>query len=47
MIGGVIGFFTGEFMNVVRFSNFFWFANTFALFGILNLVAYLALRKKD
>lgn len=46
ILGGIIGFFTGEFLNVKNFSTFFWFANSFALFGILNFVSYLALRKK-
>lgn len=47
LVGGLISFYTGEFLNVKRFSNFFWFANTFALFGILCFVAFLSLRSKE
>lgn len=47
IIGGVISMYTGEFLNVKRFSNFFWFANTFALFGILSILTFMALGKKD
>jgi hypothetical protein len=46
-VGGIISFYTGEFLNVRRFSNFFWFGNSFALFGIFNMVVYLALRNPD
>lgn len=46
VLGGIIGYFTGEFLNVRNFSNYFWFANSFALFGIFNMVTYLALRKE-
>jgi uncharacterized protein involved in response to NO len=47
IIGGIISFYTGEFLNVRRFSNFFWFSNVFALFGIFNMVVYMALRNPD
>lgn len=47
ILGGVIGMYTGEFLNVRRFSNFFWFANTFALFGILCMLVSSSMRGKD
>lgn len=37
---GVIGFFANlEILNVKRFSNFFWYANTILLFAIFCLIA--------
>jgi len=47
ILGGVIGLLTGEFLNVKRFSNFFWFANSFALFGILCMTTFFAFKNKD
>lgn len=46
IVGGIIGFYTGEFLHVKRYSNFFWFANSFALFGILNMLVYSSLKKE-
>jgi uncharacterized membrane protein len=46
ILSGVISFFTGEFLNVRRFSNFFWFANSFALLGILSVLLSIALKNK-
>lgn len=47
MIAGAIGFFTGEFLNVVRFSNFFWFANPLLLLGIFGMVVHIACKDKE
>lgn len=39
MLGGVIGFFTGnEFLGVRNFYNFFFIANSFLFLGIFILV---------
>jgi hypothetical protein len=39
MLGGVIGFFTGnEFIGVRNFFNFFFIANSFIILGIFLLV---------
>jgi hypothetical protein len=47
MIGGLISFFTGEFLHVKRFANFFWFANSFLLLGIFGMVVYIACKDKE
>ena len=47
MIGGTISFYTGEFLNVLRFSNFFWFANPLLLLGIFGMVVHIACKDKD
>jgi len=46
IISGIIGFFTGEFLQVRNFSWFFWAANTFILFGIFCFVVYIACKDK-
>ncbi|MBM3436580.1 MAG: hypothetical protein FJY07_10240 [Bacteroidetes bacterium] len=46
IIGGIIGYFIGEFMGVRNFSWFFWAANTFIYFGIFALVGYIACKDK-
>jgi len=46
IVCGIIGYFVGEFLNVRNFSTYFWFANTFALFGLLNFVSYYVLKKE-
>jgi hypothetical protein len=46
MLFGIIGYFAGEFLNVKNFSTFFWFANPFALFGLLNFATYFVLKKE-
>jgi hypothetical protein len=47
MIGGTISFFSGEFLHVKRFSNFFWFATPFLLLGIFGMVVYIACKDKE
>lgn len=47
MIAGTISFYTGEFLGVLRFSNFFWFANPLFLLGIFGMVFYIACKDKD
>lgn len=47
VLAGVIGFLKGEFLNVVRFSNFFWFANTFFLMAIFGIVTSIACKDKS
>lgn len=47
MLFGVIGFFTGEFLGVVRFSNWFWFANTFLLFAIFSILVFIGCKEKQ
>lgn len=47
MIGGVISFFSGEFLGVLRFANFFWFAQPLLLLGIFGMVVYKVLKDKD
>lgn len=46
ILAGIISFFTGEFLNVRRFATFFWFANSFAIFGIFAMVVHLACKDK-
>jgi len=47
MISGLISFLTGEFLNVARFSNFFWFATPLLLLGIFGILVYIADKDKD
>ena len=47
MICGAIGFLTGEFLGVIRFSNFFWFANTFLLFAIFASLVFIGCTIKE
>jgi hypothetical protein len=47
MIGGVISFYSGEFMGVRRFSNFFWFAQPLLLLGIFGMVVHIACKDKE
>jgi hypothetical protein len=47
IISGIIGFFTGEFLNVRNFSWFFWAANTFVMFGIFCMVVYIAFKDRE
>lgn len=47
IIGGVIAFFTGEFMQVVKFITFFYFATHAGIFGIFCLVASMVTRDKE
>ena len=47
ILGGVISFYSGEFMHVRRFATFFYFANAMGIFGILSFVASIASRKKE
>jgi hypothetical protein len=42
ILSGIIGYFTGEFLKVRNFTWFFWAANTFIMFGIFAMVAYIA-----
>lgn len=46
IIGGIIGFFSGEFLGVARYSNFFWFANTFLFLGIFSMLVHVACKDK-
>jgi MFS family permease len=46
IIGGIISYFIGEFLNVRNFSWFFWAANTFIYLGIFGLVGYIAMKEK-
>jgi hypothetical protein len=45
--GGIIGYFTGEFIRVRNFSWFFWAANTFIMFGIFCMVTHIACKDKE
>lgn len=47
IIGGVIGYFVGEFMGVRNFSWFFWAANTFILFAIFSMVVHISCNNKN
>jgi len=47
IIGGIIGYFTGEFLTVRNFSWFFWAANTFIMFGIFGMVVHIACKDKE
>lgn len=47
MLFGVIGFFTGEFLGVARFSNWFWFANTLLLFAIFSILVFIGCKDKQ
>lgn len=47
IIAGIIGYFTGEFLNVRNFTWFFWAANSFIMLGIFGLVGFIALREKQ
>ncbi|MCF8367790.1 MAG: hypothetical protein K9G76_02020 [Bacteroidales bacterium] len=47
MLAGVISFLTGEFLNVIRFSNFFWFATPLLLLGIFGLLVDLVYKEKE
>lgn len=47
MLFGVIGFFTGEFLNVARFSNWFWFANTLLFFAIFCMLVFIGCKDKQ
>ncbi|MCD4735025.1 MAG: hypothetical protein K8R53_03190 [Bacteroidales bacterium] len=46
LIAGIIGYFSGEFLNVTRFTNFFWFANSFLFFAIFCMVVNIACKDK-
>jgi hypothetical protein len=47
MIAGTISFYTGEFLGVLRFSNYFWFASPLFLLGIFGMVVYIADKDKE
>jgi high-affinity Fe2+/Pb2+ permease len=47
ILGGIIGYFIGEFMGVKSFSWFFWAANTFILFAIFGMVVHISCSKKE
>jgi preprotein translocase subunit SecD len=47
IICGVIGFLTGEFLGVIRFSNFFWYANTFLMFAIFASLVFIGCTIKE
>jgi len=47
ILAGIIGYFTGGFLNVRNFTWFFWAANSFIMLGIFGLVGYIALKEKQ
>ncbi len=47
MIAGTISFYTGEFLGVLRFSNFFWYASPLLLLGIFGMLVFIACKDKE
>jgi high-affinity Fe2+/Pb2+ permease len=47
ILGGIIGYFVGDFLTVKNFSWFFWAANTFILFAIFGMVVHISCNKKE
>lgn len=47
ILAGVIGFFTGEFLNVKHFVWFFWAANTLLFFGIFCILVFIGRKNKE
>ncbi len=39
ILAGILGFLTGKFLGVNNFYNWFYFANSFILFGVFCLLA--------
>ncbi len=39
ILAGALGFLTGKFLGVSNFYNWFYFANSFILFGVFCLLA--------
>jgi len=47
ILAGIIGFFSGVFLNVGNFFNYFWFANTFLFFAIFCMLVFIACKDKE
>jgi hypothetical protein len=47
MLGGIIGFFTGPFLSVVKYWNFFWGAQFFFVAAIFSILVHLSCQRKE
>ncbi|MBC8486455.1 MAG: hypothetical protein H8D45_10495 [Bacteroidetes bacterium] len=47
ILAGIIGFFSGVFLNVNNFFNYFWFANTFLFFAIFCMLVFIGGKNKE
>jgi len=47
MLGGIIGFFTGPFLSVAKYWNFFWGSQFFFMAAIYCMVVHISCNKKE
>lgn len=47
IFAGIIGFFVGPFLTVVKYWNYFWFASPLLLFAIFCIVAHIAFKADE
>lgn len=47
IFAGIIGFFVGPFLTVVKYWNYFWFALPLILFAIFCMLVHIAFKVKE
>ena len=47
IFAGIIGFFVGPFLSVVKYWNYFWFASPLLLLAIFCMVVHIACRDEE